>query len=191
MSVTISALAQTQFVEVAGTRVAYREFGRITGTPLVLFHRFRGTMDHWDPALLDVLARERPVIIFDNLGVGASEGECGASIAAMAQAAGDFVDAVGLSQIDLLGWSMGGAVCQQLYLDRPGLVRRMVLAGTGPGGVAEAPKAPEKVCRSPGNPSMTTKIFCICFSLRMRKAVQRALRRCAVSTPGLLSRNRR
>jgi len=135
----------TQFVEAGGVRFAYRRFGAAAGVPLVWLNRFRGTIDHWDPALLEVVARERPVIVFDNAGVGASSGSVAPDIAGAARDAAAFIDALRLEQVDLLGWSMGGTIAQRLALDRPGLVRRIVLAGTGPGGVPEAPRTPEKV----------------------------------------------
>lgn len=153
----------TQSVEANGTRYAYRRFGASQGVPLMLFQRFRGTMDHWDPALLEVVAKERPVIVFDNAGVGASTGEVGTEIAGAAKSAAAFVDALGLSQIDALGWSMGGTVVQQLALDRPGLIRRLVLAGTGPGGVAEAPRAPEKVWQVAAKPVNDDEDFLYLF----------------------------
>lgn len=152
MSFVASESAHSQYLEVNGARIAHRCFGLTAGVPLVLCQRFRGTMDHWDPALLNTLARERPVVLFDNVGVGLSSGEAANDIAGMAQAAAAFIDKLGLPQVDLLGWSLGGAVCQQLALNRPGLIRRLILAGTGPGGVADAPRAPDKVWQVAGKP---------------------------------------
>ena len=129
--------APTQFVTAGGVQFAYRIFGAPSSSrvPLLLCQRFRGTMDDWDPLFLDALAAKRSVIIFDNVGVGRSSGESPQSIAEMADYASSFVDALKLDQIDLLGWSMGGAVAQALTLARPSLVRRLVVAGSGPGGV--------------------------------------------------------
>jgi pimeloyl-ACP methyl ester carboxylesterase len=127
--------APTQFVTAGGVQFAYREFGGPSLVPLLLCQRFRGTMDDWDPLFLDALAAKRSVIIFDNVGVGRSSGESPQSIAEMADYASSFVGALKLDQIDLLGWSMGGAVAQALTLARPSLVRRLVVAGSGPGGV--------------------------------------------------------
>lgn len=152
-----------QFVEAGGVRYAYRRFGVGSGVPLVFFQRFRGTMDHWDPAFLEVIAKERPVIVFDNAGVGASTGDVAPDIAGAARYAGAFIDALGLKQIDAIGWSMGGTVVQQLALDRPGLVRRLVLAGTGPGGVAEAPRPPEKVWQVAAKPVNDDEDFLYLF----------------------------
>lgn len=150
-------------VDVDGIRIAYRRFGTADGVPLLFLNRFRGTMDHWDPALLEVIAQERPVIVFDSAGVGASAGEVAPDIAGAARIAASFVDALQLGQVDLLGWSMGGTVVQQLALDRPDLVRRIVLAATGPGGVAEAPRAPEKVWQVAAKPLNDDEDFLYLF----------------------------
>jgi pimeloyl-ACP methyl ester carboxylesterase len=123
----------TLFVNVGEVRFAYRRFGNPAGTPLVLLQHFRGSMDNWDPALLNGFAQDRTVIIFDNAGVGFSTGEVHASVTAMAQHALDFLDALQLRQIDLLGFSIGGYIAQRITLNRPTLVRRLILAGTGPG----------------------------------------------------------
>lgn len=149
---SVSHNASNQFIEVDGNRLAYRKFGKSGSVPLVLCHRFRATMDHWDPAFLDLLAAERPVIAFDNAGVGFSSGTSPDSIAGMAQFAKKLLSAIGLSKVDVLGWSMGGTIAQQLALDHPDLVRRLVLAGTSPGGVPDAPRAPEKVWQVAGKP---------------------------------------
>lgn len=127
--------APTRFVTADGVQFAYRAFGAPSVVPLLLCQRFRGTMDDWDPLFLDALAAQRSVIIFDNVGVGRSSGQSPRSIAEMADHASSFVGALKLDQIDLLGWSMGGAVAQALTLARPSLVRRLVVAGSGPGGV--------------------------------------------------------
>jgi pimeloyl-ACP methyl ester carboxylesterase len=153
-SLSPAAEATTQHVTVNGASVAFRSFGAGKGPPLVLLQRFRGVMNHWDPDLLDRLAAERRVIVFDNHGVGLSDGQTPDSIAGMARGAAGFIEAMGLKRVDLLGWSMGGIVAQQLCLDRPDLVRRAILAGSSPGGVADAPKAPElvwKVATKPVN----------------------------------------
>jgi pimeloyl-ACP methyl ester carboxylesterase len=127
--------APTQFIKVNGTRFAYRRFGK-TGSqlPLVFFQHFTGTMDNWDPAVLDPLSLDREVIIFDNKGIASSEGEPPATIAAIAKDAEDFIDELGLKKIDLFGFSMGSFVAQQITLDRPQLIRRILLIGSGPRG---------------------------------------------------------
>ena len=123
----------TRFVHVQEVRLAYRRFGNPAGTPLILLQHFRGSMDNWDPALLNGLAKDRTVITFDNAGVGFSSGEVPDNVAAMTQYALDFLDALGLSQVDLLGFSLGGYIAQHLALSHPQLVLRLILAGTGPG----------------------------------------------------------
>src|ERR1700688_2988378 len=124
--------APTQFVEANGIRFAYRRFGHEGGTPLLFMQHFRGGMDHWDPAVTDGFAKNRPVILFDNAGVASSSGETPDTIDAMAEHAADFVGALGLTQIDLLGFSIGGYIAQTLTVRHPELIRRLILAGTGP-----------------------------------------------------------
>jgi pimeloyl-ACP methyl ester carboxylesterase len=134
----------TQFVEADGIKFAYRRFGRESGIPLLFLQHFRGGMDHWDPAVTDGFARDRPVLLFDNAGVAGSSGVTPDTIDAMARHAVSFVRAFGLSQIDLLGFSIGGYVAQALTLGYPALVRRLILAGTGPRG-GEPPQDPNYV----------------------------------------------
>ena len=124
--------APSQFVDAAGVRFAYRRFGKSGGIPLVFNMHFTGTMDHWDPAVTDGLARDRGVILFDNAGISSSSGEVPNSIEGMAANAAAFIRAVGLTQVDVLGFSLGGLVAQELALAEPGLVRRLILLGTGP-----------------------------------------------------------
>ena len=134
--------APTQIVEADGIRFAYRKFGKTTGTPLVLMQHFRGGMDHWDPAVTDGLAANRPVILFNNAGVASSSGQTPDTIDAMAQHAADFIRALGLDKIDLLGFSLGGYVAQSLVIRYPEIVRRLLLVGTGPRG-GEPPNDPQ------------------------------------------------
>jgi pimeloyl-ACP methyl ester carboxylesterase len=126
--------AETRAVEAGGIAYAYRRFGAAGPTPLVMFQHFRGNLDNWDPALTDALAREREVILVDYPGAGSSTGEFGPTIADTARRMIEFVSALELSEIDLLGFSIGGFVAQELTLIRPALVRRLVLAATGPKG---------------------------------------------------------
>ncbi|WP_076862643.1 alpha/beta fold hydrolase [Bradyrhizobium mercantei] len=126
--------APTQFIEAKGIRFAFRRFGTETGVPLVFMQHFRGGLDHWDPAITDGLARNRPVILFDNAGVAGSSGETPETIEAMGDFAVAFIRALGLAQVDLLGFSMGGYVAQAVTLQEPTLVRRLMLLGTGPSG---------------------------------------------------------
>ena len=100
--------------------------------PLVFNQHFTGNLDNWDPAVLDGLAKEREVIIFNNAGIASSTGEVPNTFAGMAKNAEAFIDALGLKQVDLLGFSIGGMVAQQIVVDRPELVRKLILVGTAP-----------------------------------------------------------
>ncbi len=124
-------------------RIAYRTEG--DGPPLVLLQRFRGTMDDWDPAFLAPLAAKRTVIRFDSLGVGETEGEVPETVRGMAQIAIALLETLGDRPVDVLGWSLGGYVGQLVALDAPARVRRLVIAGSGPGAVPEGPAAHPRV----------------------------------------------
>jgi pimeloyl-ACP methyl ester carboxylesterase len=126
--------APTRFVDVRHLRLAYRRFGVPATTPLVMLQHFRGNLDNWDPALTDALAAEREVILVDYPGAGGSSGEFGPTIADAARQMIAFVESLGLTEIDLLGFSIGGFVAQEIALIRPALIRRLVLAATGPKG---------------------------------------------------------
>jgi pimeloyl-ACP methyl ester carboxylesterase len=126
--------AQTELIEAAGVEFAYRRFGRPADPPLVMLQHFRGNLDNWDPALTDALAAEREVILVDYPGVGSSRGEFGPTIADAARHMIAFVTALGLDEVDLLGFSIGGFTAQEIALLRPALVRRLILAATGPKG---------------------------------------------------------
>ena len=128
--------AENRQLEVDGETFMYRRFGNDeTGAPpLLCLQHFRGNLDNWDPALVDRLAENRVVILLDNRGVGSSTGRVPDNVPDMARDALHFVDTLGLRQIDLLGFSLGGFVAQELVLVRPRLVRRLILAGTAPQG---------------------------------------------------------
>lgn len=117
----------------SGIEFAYRDIGH-SSIPLVLLQHFRGNLDNWDPALIDALAARRRVIAFDNAGVGSSSGLTPHSIEAMAHDAIACLEALELDRVDLLGFSIGSFVAQEIALIRPGLVRRMVLAAGAPRG---------------------------------------------------------
>lgn len=129
-----SRTAPTLYVEAAGTRFAYRDLGPSTGVPLVFLHHFTATIDEWDPRVLDGIAAERRVIVFDNRGVGGTGGRVPTTVEAMADDAIAFIRALGLAEVDLLGFSLGGFIAQVIASLEPQLVRRMILAGTGPSG---------------------------------------------------------
>jgi pimeloyl-ACP methyl ester carboxylesterase len=124
--------APTQFVEANGIRFAYRRFGKPKGLPLVFNQHFTGTMDHWDPAVTDGFAKDREVILFNNAGVSSSSGEVPTSVEEMGRNAIAFIKALGRQRVDVLGFSLGGLVAQEITLQAPDLVRRLVLVGTGP-----------------------------------------------------------
>jgi pimeloyl-ACP methyl ester carboxylesterase len=136
--------APTQFVDAAGVRFAYRRFGKSGGVPLVFNQHFTGTMDHWDPAVTDGLAGDREVILFNNAGVSSSSGEVPTKIEKMGANAVAFIKVLGLAKVDVLGFSIGGFVAQEIALQASDLVRRLVLVGTGPcGGEGMATLSPE------------------------------------------------
>lgn len=121
----------THSLDVGGTSFAYRELGPRGGTPLVFLHHFTAVLDDWDPRVIDPIARERHVITFDNRGIGASGGKVPHTIAAMAADAAAFIRTLGHDEVDLLGFSLGGGVAQEVTLQNPDLVRRLILTGTG------------------------------------------------------------
>ncbi len=124
--------APTQYVEAGGVRHAYRRFGKPGGTPLVFLVHFRGGMDNWDPAVTDGLAANREVILFDYAGVAGSSGEAPDTFEGFGDDSAAVIRALGISQADVLGFSIGGYIAQTLTLRHPELVRGLVLVGTGP-----------------------------------------------------------
>jgi pimeloyl-ACP methyl ester carboxylesterase len=126
--------APTQFVTANGIRFAYRRFGKAGGVPLVFNMHYLGTMDYWDPAVIDGLARDREVILFNNAGVSSSSGEVPTTFEQMGANAVAFIRALGLNKVDVLGFSIGGMVAQEITLQAPDLVRKLILVGTGPRG---------------------------------------------------------
>ena len=121
-------------MDVGGVSFAYRELGPDSGVPLIFLHHLMAVLDDWDPKVLDGIATQRRVIAFDNRGVGASGGSVPPTLDDMARDAIAFIRALGFKQVDLLGFSLGGGVAQVIALQAPDLVRRMILAGTGPRG---------------------------------------------------------
>jgi pimeloyl-ACP methyl ester carboxylesterase/ketosteroid isomerase-like protein len=126
--------APTQFVEANGIRFAYRRFGKASGVPIVFNQHYTGTIDYWDPAVTDGLARDREVILFNNAGVSSSSGEVPTTFEQMGANAIAFSRALGLNKVDVLGFSIGGMVAQEITLQAPDLVRKLILVGTGPRG---------------------------------------------------------
>ncbi len=126
--------APTKTVDVGGARFAYRQLGTDTGVPVIFLHHLAAVLDNWDPRIIDGIAARHRVITFDNRGIGASQGSTPDSIEAMARDAVAFIRALGFEQVDLLGFSMGGFVTQVIAQKEPQLVRKIILAGTGPAG---------------------------------------------------------
>jgi len=126
--------APTRFLETNGQRYAYRRFGKRSARPLLCLQHFTGTLDNWDPAVIDALAVEREVILFDNAGIGGSSGDVPQTMAGMTTHVLAFLDDLRLTTCDVLGFSLGGVLAQQMAQDRPSIVRRMILVGTAPRG---------------------------------------------------------
>ncbi len=121
--------APTEFIEANGIRFAYRRFGGGGRIPLVFLQYFSANMDAWDPAVTNGFAADREVILFNNAGIASSRGETPASVLEMMRDCVTFLDALGLEQIDVLGYSLGGMIAQQLSLDHPNYVRRVIVHG--------------------------------------------------------------
>jgi pimeloyl-ACP methyl ester carboxylesterase len=139
----------TQRVSANGVDFAYRDLGTDTGVPVVFLHHLTAVLDDWDPRVMDGIAAHRRVIAFDNRGVGATTSKVPSNIDQMGADAITFIQALGLTKVDLLGFSLGGGVAQTVALQAPDLVRRMILAGTGP--------------RGGGGIEQITKIFVIAY----------------------------
>ena len=131
---TSNTNAPTQLVRVKNEPYAYRRFGSGRGRPLLCLQHFTGTLDNWDPAVTDPLAAGREIILFDNAGVGRSTGDVPESIAAMTEHPMAFLDELGITRCDVIGYSLGGMVALQMVQNRPSTFRRMILVGTAPRG---------------------------------------------------------
>ena len=145
-----------------GINYAYRDAGD-GGVPLVLLQHFRGNLDNWDPALIDALASDRRVVTFDNAGVGGSTGTTPNTIEQMAHDAVDFITALDLGQVDILGFSIGSFIAQEIALTRPALVRRLVLASSAPRGAADMHGWAPEVMRAVGQPQIGPEGFLAVF----------------------------
>jgi pimeloyl-ACP methyl ester carboxylesterase len=145
-----------------GIDYAYRDLGE-GDVPLVLLQHFRGNLDNWDPALIDALAADRQVVTFDNVGVGATSGTTPDTIEAMARGAIAFIDALGLQRVDLLGFSIGSFVAQEIALIRPDLLRRVVLASAAPQGAAGMHGWAPEVIAAVGSPETSPEGYISVF----------------------------
>jgi len=162
-----------------GVDYAYRDTGE-GGVPLVLLQHFRGNLDSWDPALIDALATNRRVITFDNAGVGGSTGTTPHTIGQMAHDAIAFITAMGFSQTDILGFSIGSFVAQEIALIRPAIVRRLVLASSAPQGAAGMHGWAPEVIGAVGKPQTSPEEYIGVFfasSPSSRKAGQESVQR--------------
>ena len=182
-----TTMTGTPFSELANERVsagdgvefAYRDAGE-GSVPLVLLQHFRGNLDNWDPALVDALAASRRVIAFDNVGVGGATGTTPNSVQEMAQGALSFLTAMGLNQVDLLGFSIGSFVAQEVVLARPDIVRRLILASSAPRGAAGMHGWAPEVIGAVGTPETTPEEYVSVFftgSVASKQAGGEALRR--------------
>ena len=126
--------ARTQFLQTPKEKYAYRRFGKKCKYPLLCLQHFTGTLDNWDPAVTDPLAEEHDIILFDNAGVGGSTGKVPTTMAGMAERAAAFLETLGIETCDVLGFSLGGVVAQQMALDNSKVFRKMILVGTAPRG---------------------------------------------------------
>lgn len=159
MDQTIKYLAaETLTAEGAnGVSYAYRRLGPTNARPLVLLQHFRGNLENWDPDLIDALSSARDVIVFDNTGVGATSGATPTTFAQMADDAIVFVEALGLDDIDLLGFSIGSFIAQEITLTRSALVRKLILASTAPQGAPGMHGWASDIIGAVGNPTTTAE----------------------------------
>jgi pimeloyl-ACP methyl ester carboxylesterase len=181
MAKGFSELANELVSAANGVDYAYRDTGGgQDGLPLVLLQHFRGNIDNWDPALIDALATARRVVTFDNAGVGGSTGTTPDTIEQMARDGVAFLEAMEFSQVDLLGFSIGSFVAQQIALVRPAIVRRLVLASSAPQGAAGMHGWAPEVIGAVGTPNTRPEAYLDVFfapSATSRQAGQQALRR--------------
>jgi pimeloyl-ACP methyl ester carboxylesterase len=162
VAATYSELPNKLVSAANGIDYAYRDAGD-GGVPLVLLQHFRGNLDNWDPALIDALASDRRVVTFDNAGVGGSTGTTPNTIEQMARDAVAFITALGLGQVDILGFSIGSFIAQEIALTRPALVRRLVLASAAPRGAAGMHGWAPEVMRAVGQPQIGPEGFLAVF----------------------------
>jgi pimeloyl-ACP methyl ester carboxylesterase len=134
MSTDTALTVPTRFIEADGIRFAYRRWGKTGGVPLVFLNYFSGNLDDWDPLVTDGFAADHDVILFDNAGVASSGGETPGTVSEMTRHAVAFCHALGLKKVNVVGFSLGGMIAQQLAIDHPDRVQRIVLLGTGPRG---------------------------------------------------------
>ncbi len=184
MTVTYSEIPNKLVNAANGIDYAFREAGE-GSVPLVLLQHFRGNLDNWDPALIDALVSNRHVVAFDNTGVGGSTGTTPDTVEQMARDAIAFLDAMGFGQADILGFSIGSFVAQEIALIRPGLVRRLILASSAPQGAADMHGWAPDVIGAIGTPETSPDKYLDVFFTRSassRHAGEQALQRMYVRT---------
>ncbi|TAQ91081.1 hypothetical protein B7494_g654 [Chlorociboria aeruginascens] len=163
MATPTAQTVKTQFVtSSSGIKFAYRRLGPSNGVPLLFLHHFRGTIDHWDPLLVNTIATKRPVILFDNAGIGHSTGPVDNTMLKMAQHVIEFLSLLSITEVDLLGFSQGGIVAPLVFLHaNKGLVRKLILTGTQPtaGEGVREPEDRENVFKTAGQPTLTVDAF--------------------------------
>ena len=137
--------SQVHWLDTHYGRLATIQDGPDSGIPLVLLQRFRGTLNDWDPEFIKALSKDRRVIRFDSTGIGRSEGRVPETIHEMAEVVAEVIRQTGRTQVDILGWSLGGVVAQQLAVDAPHLIRRLIIAGSSPGGITDGPQPHPRV----------------------------------------------
>lgn len=125
---------ETKMINVNGTNFAYRELGEQTGIPVIFLNHLTANIDDCDPAVIEGIAKEHHIVVFDNRGIGRTEGKVPDDVTEMAKDAFDFINALGFKEVDLLGFSLGGFVAQVLAKEHPEFVRKLILAGTAPSG---------------------------------------------------------
>jgi pimeloyl-ACP methyl ester carboxylesterase len=159
---TYSQASNRRVLAANGVEYAYRQLGQ-GDIPLVLLQHFRGNLDNWDPALIDAFAARHRVVTFDNVGVGATTGKTPSSVEQMGRDAIEFMTAMGFDQVDLLGFSIGSFVAQEVALTRPSLVRRLVLSSSAPKGASGmhgwAPSVIDAVGGHQTNPEGVLAVF--------------------------------
>jgi pimeloyl-ACP methyl ester carboxylesterase len=151
--------APTEFIGVEGIRYAYRSLGKQSAVPIICLQHFTGTLDNWDPIIIDGLAKERPVVTIDNTGVGNSGGVTPDNVADMARDAIKIIDALGIKQCDMLGYSLGGFIAQTIAAMRPDLLRKIILVGTAPQGTKALHSFPQLVQKAFGLTPMEAFLF--------------------------------
>lgn len=156
---------ENDYVSVKEINYAYKKIGKEEGTPLIFLIHFRGTMENWDPAMLEPIAAERPVILFDNTGVGYTNGETPTTIEEMSEDTFQFITALGYEKVDLLGFSIGGMIAQILTIQHPNLIRKVILAGTSAaGGISSTnPKLQDVMSREDGDQETVINTFLFLF----------------------------